>query len=117
VDGRGDREPFTRRARYELLYCLIGLVIGQVSFAVIFAFNHPRDRCVLGSWWHDLRPAGAALRGDGRRPATGFELSSLGQALLGEPIVEQPPLPAGGSISNRVAARFRDGTSRRKVEP
>ena len=27
------REPFTRRARYELLYCLVGVVIGQIGRA------------------------------------------------------------------------------------
>ncbi len=109
------REPFTRRARNELLYCMVGLVIGQIGLAVIGGLVFPGTAVSLARGGTILvlllllivATGGARRLGSAfRRPAT---------RLLGEPIAEAPPLRTSGSISNRAAARLRDATSWRAI--
>ena len=109
------REPFTRRARYELLYCLVGLVIGQIGFAVIVALIIPGTAVSLvrGGTILVLLLLLIVATGGARRLCSAFR--RLATRLLGEPAAEASPLRASGSISNRVAARFRDATSWRAI--
>ena len=109
------REPFTRRARYELLYCLVGLVIGQIGLAVIVALIIPGTAVSLvrGGTILVLLLLLIVATGGARRLCSAFR--RLATRLLGEPIAEASPLRASGSISNRVAARFRDATSWRAI--
>src|SRR6266540_238490 len=109
------REPFTRRARNELLYCMVGLVIGQIGLAVIGGLVFPGTAVSLARGGTILvlllllivATGGARRLGSAfRRPAT---------RLLGEPIAEAPPLRTSGSISNRAAARLRDAASWRAI--
>src|SRR6266536_2392366 len=109
------REPFTRRARYELLYCLVGLVIGQIGFGVIGALIFPGTAVSLarGGTILVLLLLLIVATGGARRLCSAFR--RLATRLLGEPAAEASPLRASGSISNRVAARFRDATSWRAI--
>jgi signal transduction histidine kinase len=109
------REPFTRRARHELLYCLVGLVIGQIGFAVIGALIIPGTAVSLarGGTVFVLLLLLIVATGGARRLSSAFR--RLATRLLGEPIAEAPPLPTSGSISNRAAARLRDATSWRAI--
>lgn len=109
------REPFSRRARYEFLYCLVGLVIGQIGFAVIVALIFPGTAVSLarGGTILVLLLLLIVATGGARRLCSAFR--RLAMRLLGEPAAEAPPLRATGSISSRVAGRFRDATSWRAI--
>jgi signal transduction histidine kinase len=108
-------EPFTRRARHELLYCLAGLVIGQIGFAVIGAAIIPGTAVSLarGGTILVLLLLLIVATGGARTLCSAFR--RLATRLLGEQIAVAPPLRASGSISNRVAGRFRDATSWRAI--
>ena len=112
------REPFTRRARLELLFCLAGIPLGLcvlvvpywgVGFALAVALLAP----AYGSTW----VAGvAALLGLlllvvlATRIARGLGAVHRGLAarLLGEPVAPPPPRPGRG-VLGRLGAGLRDG--------
>jgi len=109
------REPFTRRARDELLYCLVGVAIGQIGFAVTGALIFPGTAVSLarGGTILVLLLLLIVATGGARRLCSAFR--RLATRLLGEPAPEASPLRTSGSTSNRVAARFRDATSWRAI--
>jgi hypothetical protein len=109
------REPFTRRARYELGYCLVGLVIGPIALAVMGALIVPGTAVSLARGGTILVVLLLLIVATGGARRLGSAFHRLATRLLGEPIAEPSPLRASGSISNREAARFRDATSWRAI--
>jgi signal transduction histidine kinase len=108
------REPFTRRTRDELLYCLAGLAIGQLGFAVFGALVFPGTAVSLARGGTSLVVLLLLVVATGGARRLGSAFRRLATRLLGEPIADAPP-PASGSISSRVAARFRDATNWRVI--
>jgi signal transduction histidine kinase len=109
------RAPFTGQALRELLFCLIGVLMGVVGFAVIVASLVPgtavsavRGGTILAVLLLVLVGTGAA-----RRLGAGFRV--LAARLLGRPVAAPPPLPVGPAGFARLAARLQDGTGWRAL--
>jgi hypothetical protein len=60
------REPFSRRARLELLWSVIGVLTGAAGFAVIAVSLFPGNRGLGGSGRADPHAAGRGVGGDRR---------------------------------------------------
>jgi signal transduction histidine kinase len=114
--------PFTRRARRELLFCLIGILfcvpIPAVGFLItIVALPQRPDP----SWRAVLAACGVAgllvlllaVTGAGRGLGAAWRL--LAARLLGERVAPPPPVPARRSLPGRLDARLRDGPGWRAV--
>jgi signal transduction histidine kinase len=109
------REPFSRRARRELLFCLVGVLVGLAVLAVIVALLVPgtaRSVARAGAIVVVLLPLTVAT-GLARR--LGAAHRSLAVRLLGEVIVPPPPLRPGRGPFGRLGAGLRDGTGWRAV--
>jgi signal transduction histidine kinase len=102
------REPFDRRARAELLFCLVGVLAGLAVLAVIVALLVPgtaRSVARAGAIVGVLLPLTLAT-GMARR--LGAAHRSLAERLLGERIAPPPPRPGQG-LFGRIGAGLRDG--------
>jgi signal transduction histidine kinase len=92
------REPFSRRAREELLYCLVGVLVGLAILAVIVALLVPgtaRSVARAGAIVAVLLPLTLAT-GMARR--LGAAHRRLAERLLGERIPSPPPLGPGKGL-------------------
>jgi signal transduction histidine kinase len=108
------REPFSRRARGELLFCLVGVLVGLAVLAVIVALLVPgtaRSVARAGAIIGVLLPLALAT-GMARR--LGAAHRRLAERLLGERIPPPPAWPRQGSLG-RLGAGLRDGPSWRAV--
>ena len=103
------REPFRRRARRELLFCLAVVLVGLAVLAVIVALLVPgtaRSVARAGAIVALLLPLALAT-GMARR--LGAAHRRLAERLLGERVAPPPPArPARGMLS-RLGAGLRDG--------
>ena len=102
------REPFSRRARRELLFCLVGVLVGLVVLAVVVALLAPgtaRSVARAGVIVAVLVPLALAT-GLARR--LGMAYRRLAERLLGERVAPPPALPRRGWLG-RLGAGLRDG--------
>jgi signal transduction histidine kinase len=109
------REPFTRRARHELSFCLLGILFGLLGCAVIVALLVPgtavsaiRGGTILGLLLLLLVATGIARR-------LGSFLRGLAARLLGERVAAPSPLDTADLTLVGVRARLSDGASWRAV--
>jgi signal transduction histidine kinase len=103
------REPFTRRAREELLFCLVGVLVGLAVLAVVVALLAPGTaRSVLraGAIVGVLLPLALAT-GTARRLGAGHR--RLAERLLGERIPPPPPARPRRGAFGRLGGGLRDG--------
>jgi signal transduction histidine kinase len=108
------REPFSRRAREELLFCLVGVLVGLVVLAVIVALLVPgtaRSVVRAGVIVGVLLPLALAT-GMARR--LGAAQRRLAERLLGERVAP-PALRPGQGLLGRLGVGLRDGTGWRAV--
>jgi signal transduction histidine kinase len=103
------REPFTRRARAELLYCLVGVLVGAAVLAVVVALLVPgtaRSAARAGVIVAVLLPL-ALVTGVARR--AGAAQRRLAERLLGERVAPPSPPRPGPGMLGRLRAGLRDG--------
>jgi signal transduction histidine kinase len=108
------REPFSRRARQELLFCLVGALVGLAVLAVIVALLVPgtaRSVARAGAIVGVLLPLTLAT-GTARR--LGAAHRRLAERLLGERIGPPPARPRRGWLG-RLGVGLRDGPGWRAV--
>jgi signal transduction histidine kinase len=109
------REPFTPRARRELLFCAIGALYSQIAFALIGLMLYPGTAFTL------IRAipivcavlALGVVTGLARKLGNAFR--GLAARLLGEHVPAPPRMPTSGRSSVPIGARLRDGVSWRAV--
>jgi len=109
------REPFTRRARDELLFCLVGVLVGLAVLAVVVALLVPgtaRSVTRAGAIVAVLLPLALAT-GMARR--LGAAHRRLAERLLGERIPPPPPARPRQGPLGWLGAGLRDGPSWRAV--
>jgi hypothetical protein len=109
------REPFTRRARGELLFCLVGVLVGLAVMAVIVALLVPgtaRSVTRGGAIVAVLLPLVLAT-GMARR--LGAAHRHLADRLLGERVAPPPPVSPRRGMLSRLGAGLRDGPGWRAV--
>ncbi len=119
------REPFTRRAVHELLFCLIGAPLGFCLIPVLYlVFVVPLALALLApglaSTWVSavgLIPALLLLLVLATRVARGFGAAHrrLAVWLLREQVAPPPPLRPDRGIAGRLKAGLRDGPGWRAV--
>jgi signal transduction histidine kinase len=103
------REPFSRRARREVLFCLAGVLVGLAVLAVIVALLAP------GTAESVSRAATITLvlvplvlaTGTARRLGAAYR--RLAERLLGERIPPPPPARPAAGMLGRLGAGLRDG--------
>jgi signal transduction histidine kinase len=104
------REPFTRRARAELLFCVVGVLVGLAVLAVIVVLLMPgtarsvaRAGAIVGVLLPLILATGATRR-------LGAAHRRLAERLLGERIAPPPTRPRQGSLGplGRLGAGLRD---------
>ena len=103
------REPFRRRARRELLFCLAVVLVGLAVLAVIVALLVPgtaRSVARAGAIVALLLPLALAT-GMARR--LGAAHRRLAERLLGERVAPPPPARPARGMVGRLAAGLRDG--------
>jgi signal transduction histidine kinase len=108
------REPFTRRAREELRFCVAGVLVGLAVLAVVVALLAPgtaRSAARAGAIVALALPLSLAT-GMARR--LGAAHRRLAERLLGERIAPPPPRPRRGPLG-RLGAGLRDGHGWRAV--
>ena len=113
--GKALREPFSARARGELLFCLAGVLIGLAVLAVLVALLAPgtaRSVVRAGAIVVVLLPLALAT-GMARR--LGAAHRRLAARLLGERIAPPPPPRPGRGLRGRLGAGLRDGPGWRAV--
>jgi hypothetical protein len=109
------REPFTRRARSELLFCLVGVMVGQAVLVVIVALLVPgtaRSVARAGVIVGVLLPLALAT-GMARR--LGAAHRRLAERLLGERVAPPPLTRPRRGMLGRLGAGLRDGPGWRAV--
>jgi signal transduction histidine kinase len=109
------REPFTRRARGELLFCLVGVLVGLAVMAVIVALLVPgtarsvtRAAAIVAVLLPLVLATGMARR-------LGAAHRHLAERLLGERVAPPPPVSPRRGILGRLGAGLRDGPGWRAV--
>jgi signal transduction histidine kinase len=119
------REPFGRRARLELLFCLAGIPLGLCLFLVPYLIAGPALTVAVLAPRYDstwvaavaVIPAGLALVLLATRIARrlGSVHRRLAARLLGERVAPSPPPPAGRGVAGWLGAGLRDGPGWRAV--
>jgi signal transduction histidine kinase len=109
------REPLAHRAHRELLFCLVGVLVGAVGFAFIVlllvpgtAVSATRGGTILGVLLVAVVASGIA-----RRLSSVFR--GLAARLLGERVAPPAPLDVDDAVLRRMRTRLRDGASWRAV--
>jgi Putative sensor len=102
------REPFTRQARAELLFCLVGVLVGLAVLAVIVALLAPgtAESVIRAAVITAVLLPLALATGMARR--LGAAHRRLAERLLGERIAPPPARPRRGSLG-RLGMGLRDG--------
>jgi signal transduction histidine kinase len=111
------REPFTLRARRELVWCVLTVGAGALGFAVIVASLVPGTAvsAIRGAIILSLLPLLLVATGGAHRVGEAFR--ELAHRVLGEAVPAPPPLGAARTdrLAARAAARFRDTSSWRAL--
>ena len=109
------REPFSARARRELLFCLAGVLIGLTVLALLVALLVPgtarsvvRAATIAGVLVPLVLATGVARR-------LGSAHRRLAERLLGERVAPPPPPRPGRGLLGRLGAGLRDGPGWRAV--
>jgi signal transduction histidine kinase len=109
------REPFSPRARRELLFCLIGILVGAIGFGLVGVLLVPgtavsvaRGALILGIVVPVVVATGLARR-------LGSIHRRLAARLLDERVAPPAPIPSERGSFARLGARLRDGASWRAV--
>jgi signal transduction histidine kinase len=102
------REPFGRRARRELLFCVVGVLVGLAVLAVVVALLVPgtAESVIRAVVITALLVPLALATGMARRLGAAYR--RLAERLLGERIAPPPARPRRGSLG-RLGAGLRDG--------
>ena len=104
-------EPFRRRARLELVWCLAATATGAAEVVVVAAALHPGTAAAARRGVPLLVLLVMALVGTGAAGTIGNWHRDRGARLLGMQVATAPPPPADGGLADRFAARLRDGGS------
>jgi signal transduction histidine kinase len=109
------REPLTRQAHRELLFCMVGVLVGGAGFALIVALLVPGTAvsAIRGATILALLLLATVATGAAR--GLGSVFRALAARLLGERSVPSPSPEAGGNSFGRSRARLRDGAAWRAV--
>jgi signal transduction histidine kinase len=109
------RAPFTRRAGHELLFCLIGVLIGLAGLALVVvllvpgtALSAARAGVIVSVMLPLVLATGAARR-------LGAAHRQLAARLLGERVAAPPPPRPARGLPGRLSAGLRDGPGWRAV--
>jgi signal transduction histidine kinase len=118
-------EPFTRRARRELLFCLAGIPLGLcvlvvpfwgAGFALVLALLAPRyESTWVAAVAMILGLLALVVLATRIGRGLGAVHRRLAARLLEERIAPPPPLPPGRSVPGRLGAGLRDGPGWRAV--
>jgi signal transduction histidine kinase len=109
LTGAALREPLSRRARRELLYCLAGTLVGLAVLAIIVLLIVPgtaRSVARAGAILAVLLPLALAT-GMARR--LGAAHRRLAERLLGQRVAPPPPALSAGGMLARLGMGLRDG--------
>lgn len=109
------REPLTRRAHRELLFCLIGVLAGAVGFAFIMALLVPGTAVSATRGGTVFAVLLVAVVATGAARGLGGVFQRLAARLLGEPVPRPSPPQVGGDTFGRMRTRLRDGAAWRAV--
>ena len=103
------REPFGRRARGELLYCLVGVLVGLAVLAVIVALLVPgtAESVIRAAVITAVLVPLALATGMARR--LGAAHRRLAERLLGKRVAPPPPASPRPGLLGRLGAGLRDG--------
>jgi signal transduction histidine kinase len=118
-------EPFRRRARRELLFCLVGIPLGVATLTVPYWPVGFALLLVLLTPGHALTPA-AGVAAILALPVLVLLATRIGRGLgavhrrlaawlLDERVPPPPPRPSGGGVLGRLGAGLRDGPGWRAV--
>jgi hypothetical protein len=109
------RAPLAPRAHRELLFCLVGVLIGAVGFAIIVLLLVPGTAvsATRGATIFAVLLVVVVATGAARRLSSVFR--GLTARLLGERVAAPQPLDTDNTPVRRMRTRLRDGTSWRAV--
>jgi signal transduction histidine kinase len=107
------REPFTSRARHELLFCLVGLPIGVVGFAIVVALLVPGTAVSAVRGGTIFAALLLLLVATGGARSLGSVFRGLAARLLRVHVAGPPQIV--GSTFDRLRERLRDGASWRAM--
>jgi len=103
------REPFGRRARAELLFCLAGVLVGLAVLAVLVALLVPGTADSVARAVSIVAVLLPAVLATGAARRLGAAHRRLAERLLGERVGQLPPRRPGRGLVGRLGAGLRDG--------
>jgi len=103
------REPFGRRARAELLFCLAGVLVGLAVLAVLVALLVPGTADSVARAVSVVVVLLPAVLATGVARRLGAAHRRLAERLLGERVGQLPPRRPGRGLVGRLGAGLRDG--------
>ncbi len=109
------REPLTRRAHRELLFCLVGVLVGAVGFAFILLLFVPGTAVSATRGGTIFAVLVMVVVATGAARGTGSIFRRLAARLLGERAETPFPPHETASAFGRLQARLRDGAAWRAV--
>jgi signal transduction histidine kinase len=108
-------EPFSPRARHELLFCLVGILIGAIEFGFVGVLLVPGTAVSVARAALILAVVVPLAVATGLARRLGSVHRRLAARLLGELVTPPAALRSDGSSFARLGARLRDGASWRAV--
>ncbi len=105
------REPFSRRARLELVWSVIGVLAGAAGFAVIVASLFPGTAVSAARGVPIVALVLVALAATGAAWTIGGWYRHLAARLLGAPIAAPPPVRAGQGVLGPLGTRLSDAST------
>jgi signal transduction histidine kinase len=103
------REPFSRRARRELLFCLVGVLVGLAVLAVIVALLAPGTAESVSRAVTITLVLVPLVLATGTARRLGAAHRRLAERLLGERISPPPPARPARGVLGRLGGGLRDG--------
>jgi signal transduction histidine kinase len=108
-------EPFSRRARRELLFCLVGVLIGLAVLAVVVALLVPGTARSVARAATIVAVLGPLALATGGARRLGAAHRRLAERLLGERIAPPAPARPATGVLGRLGVGLRDGPSWRAL--
>jgi signal transduction histidine kinase len=108
-------EPFSPRARRELVFCLVGILVGAIGFGLIGALLVPGTAVSVVRTALILSLVVLVLVATGLARRLGSLHRNLAGRLLGERVAPPAPLRSEGGSFARLRGRLRDGVGWKAV--